>query len=210
MADQGGRGGATPQQGMSGDVLRVVSFTDAVVAIAITLLVFPLTGAQLTDQGMADQLRALWPQLRSFALSFLVVAVFWLDHYAIFSCIARVDRRLLTLNLLFVLSVAFLPFPTKVAGEHRHSTTAAVLYAGSVVATGLFSAAIWHRATSRGLLRPHVGPHRIPLHGAAVTDRARPVLAVDPGGAGQPAGGPPHVVAVLPGLLAGREEGGRT
>lgn len=83
MTDQPGRGGATPEEGVSPAAQRVVSFTDAVVAVAITL-VFPLTDARLTDAGLAGQLLALWPQLRSFTLSFLIVGLFWLHHYAMF------------------------------------------------------------------------------------------------------------------------------
>lgn len=135
---------------------RLVGFTDGVFAIAITLLVLPLTEARLTDAGLAGELRALWPQLLAFANSFLVIGLLWLLHHRMFRHIAREDERLRVLNLLLLLCVAFLPFPTKVVGEHGITTVAAVFYAASIAGTGLVYAALWSHAAGRRLVHSYV------------------------------------------------------
>ena len=136
---------------------RVASFADAVFAIAITLLVLPLTEARLTDAGLAGELRALWPSLFAFALSFMIIGRFWLTHHRVFRHIARLDERLLALNLLVLLCVAFLPFPTKVVGEHGTTTVAAVFYAASMGGTSLVFAVLWFYASAgRRLVHPQV------------------------------------------------------
>ena len=133
---------------------RVVFFSDAVFAIAITLLVLPLADAHLTDENLARQLFALWPQVFSFLLSFVVIGLFWLSHHRIFQIVDRVDRRLLFLNLLVLLCVAFLPFPTAVLGDHGSQSAADVLYAASMSLLGLASAALWRHASHRHRLIP--------------------------------------------------------
>ncbi len=136
---------------------RVVAFTDGVFAIAITLLALPLTDARLTDSGLRDQLLALRHQLLSFVLSFLIIGRLWIAHHWMFRYIARIDGRLLALNLFFILCIAFLPFPTKVVGEHGNTTTAAVFYAASMIAPYLLLAVIWYHASAGNqLLRVHV------------------------------------------------------
>ena len=133
---------------------RVVFFSDAVFAIAITLLVLPLADAHLTDDGLARQLLALWPQVFSFVLSFVVIGLFWLSHHRMFQIIDGVDRTLLFRNLLVLLCVAFLPFPTAVLGDHGSHAAADVLYAASMSLVGLASAALWRHASDRHRLIP--------------------------------------------------------
>ncbi len=156
MTDHYGGRGARPEDGTAA-AGRVASFADGVFAIAITLLVLPLTEARLTDAGLAGELRTLRPQLFAFALSFLIIGRFWLAHHRIFRHIVRLDGRLLALNLLVLLCVAFLPFPTKVVGEHGSTTVAAVFYAASTAGTGLAFAVLWFYASAgRRLVHPQV------------------------------------------------------
>src|SRR5512135_2775898 len=129
MGDPDGRGAGFEDEVPAAG--RMASFADGVFAIAITVLVLPLTEARLTDAGLAGELRALGLQVFAFALSFGITGRFWLAHYRMFRHIAWVDGRLLALNLLVLLCVAFLPFPAKVLGEHGTTTVAAVFYAAS-------------------------------------------------------------------------------
>jgi Endosomal/lysosomal potassium channel TMEM175 len=81
-----------------------VFFSDAVFAIAITLLVLPLADSHITDENVGRQILDLAPKMFSFALSFLIIGLLWIGHNRGFSLIARVDRKLMFLNLPFLTS----------------------------------------------------------------------------------------------------------
>ena len=102
------------------DLERLVFFSDGVMAIAITLLVVELSIPAATED-VGDALLDRWPQMLSFVLSFLVIGIFWMAHHRIFRYVANLDQRLIWLNLLFLMCVAFLPFPTAVLGDHDNS-----------------------------------------------------------------------------------------
>jgi uncharacterized membrane protein len=128
---------------------RVVYFSDAIFAIAITLQVIQIPVPPASEHQLGSALADLAPQFFSFALSFLVIGQFWLAHHRMFRYIDRFDVSLLWLNLLLLLCVAFLPFPTALMGEHDNDRIAVVFYAMAMAATGLASAAVWHYATFR-------------------------------------------------------------
>ena len=95
------------------DKSRVETFSDGVFAIAITLLV--LTIAQPTDYAeLADQLARRWPSLAAYVVSFLVIGIMWVNHHAIFSRLRLVDRAMFYLNLLLLMTIVFIPYPTEV------------------------------------------------------------------------------------------------
>ncbi len=137
---------------------RLAAFSDGVFAIAITLLVLPLTGAEIHDRTVTADLEALFPKVVTFALSFAVIGRFWLLHHSDVQRIARTDSRLLVFNLVFLFTMAFLPFPTAVLGESSDSAAAAILYAVTIVAAALASTAMWWYAARRGLLDPERAP----------------------------------------------------
>jgi len=142
---------------------RILALSDGVFAIAITLLIIAIAiPAATSDAGLPDALLELWPRYLAYVLSFLVIARFWVTHHLAFRLIARYDATLVWLNLLLLMLVGFLPFPTAVLGEHIGSPAAAVLYATSVCLAGAASAAYWWYASGRGnLLRPDVGRARV-------------------------------------------------
>ncbi|MET0190186.1 MAG: TMEM175 family protein [Pseudonocardia sediminis] len=131
---------------------RLMMFSDGVFAIAITLLVLPLTDTEIPDGRVGESLAALWPQMFTFALSFAVIGRYWMIHHKIFRKIVRSDARLLVLNLLYLFCIAFLPFPTSVLGEQGEEAAVVVLYAGNLIAIGLVSVTLWWYASSRGRL----------------------------------------------------------
>lgn len=161
---------------------RLVFFSDAVFAIAITLLVLPLADAKLSQANLTRDLLALWPQLLSFGLSFLVVGNYWLAHQRMFRHVVRTDAVLLWLTLVFLLCIAFLPFPTAVLGSHGDSTPGVVLYAAAMSLTGLTSVATWvYASRGRRLVAADV-PERmlrhLSLRGLAVPAAFLPSIAV--------------------------------
>jgi len=140
---------------------RVLFFSDAVFAIAITLLVVglrvPDLPARLIDAG--QQLRAVEPRIFAFFLSFAVIGLFWTGHHSIFRYITALDRVLILINLLFLGTIAFLPYPTALLGATGTSQApATILYAACVGAAGLGELAIWLWAIRAGLVPDTVPP----------------------------------------------------
>jgi uncharacterized membrane protein len=136
---------------------RVIFFSDAVFAIVITLLVLPLTAeVDLPDSGVdtAAQVWDQWPRVLSFAVSFLVIGQFWIAHHRMFAQLRRVDHALLWLNLLFLMTVSFLPFPTAVLGSAPTADDSfpVVFYAASMTVTSLALTSTWLYAVRRHLV----------------------------------------------------------
>src|SRR5260370_8623794 len=129
---------------------RVEAFSDGVFAVAITLLVLNLQIPQLdTVSELVPKLGALWPKLLSYALSFVIVGIYWVAHHNTFHYIKRSDRNLLWLNILLLLCIVFLPFPTALLGQYPEQRVSVIIYAGTLVITGLVLQALWWYATSR-------------------------------------------------------------
>src|SRR5262245_146667 len=135
---------------------RLVFFSDAVFAIAITLLVLEIRLPHLSPEaGGRELIRALLPltpKLIGFAVSFAVVGSMWIEHHRIFRYIGGWDDGLLWRNLLLLLLVAFMPFPTAVYSENHQMGAALVLYAGSIGLAGLAKVWLWRYAAKNGRL----------------------------------------------------------
>ena len=138
---------------------RVLFFSDAVFAIAITLLVVDIRVPDIVT-NTAQELSAAKGRIISFAISFLVIGLFWMGHHRLFRYIAALDRRLIFINLLCLGTIAFLPYPTALlfAGGTRQ-TTGPVFYAACVAVAGLMELAVWLYAThAKGLVPASVSP----------------------------------------------------
>ncbi len=139
---------------------RLNALSDGVFAIAITLLVLELRLPEIaTDAPPAVFARALLdvqPRLISFLISFFVIGLFWLGHHRMFRIIVRADSALSFLNLVLMLFVAVIPFPTAVLGRYAPSQPLAVMvYAGTMVLAGLTSTGLWlYTRRHRELLAP--------------------------------------------------------
>jgi uncharacterized membrane protein len=134
---------------------RLVFFSDAVFAIAITLLALeirlPEDAGGLSNQQLFNSLVAIWPKYLSFIISFLVIGNFWIAHHRRYRYIQRYDTRLMLLNLLVLMSIAFIPFPTAVISQSGNRT-ATIYYALSISITGLLSAFLWLYASWKNRL----------------------------------------------------------
>jgi uncharacterized membrane protein len=135
---------------------RLVFFSDAVFAIAITLLVLSINVPQIPADRVAEelpgQLLDLWPQVFSYVISFLVIFSFWTAHHSIFNVIRGYDRGLMWLNALFLMFVAFLPFPSALLGRYGDQQLVVALYAASMAITSLLLTVVRWYATTGGRL----------------------------------------------------------
>ena len=129
---------------------RLIFFSDAVFAIAITLLALdlrlPSGGGSPSNAQLLAQLLEIWPKYLAYLVSFLAIGTFWLGHHRRFRFIRRYDRGLLTFNLLFLMVIAFIPFPTSVISESGNRT-ATIFYALTMILGGLMLAALWWHAS---------------------------------------------------------------
>ncbi|HEX3326790.1 MAG TPA: TMEM175 family protein [Actinomycetota bacterium] len=136
----------------SSDVERIAFFSDAVFAIAMTLLIFQLSVPHGSLATLDQALAARAPKLFSFALSFLVLGQYWMAHHRIFRHVRKYDSGLMWLNLLYLLGVAFLPFPTALLGNYFHSGRAGLYYGLSLFVPSAIGSALWFYARRRELL----------------------------------------------------------
>ncbi|MCM6763071.1 TMEM175 family protein [Rathayibacter sp. ZW T2_19] len=150
---------------------RLVGFADATVAIAITLLVLPLV--ELAPRiaadggGVAALLDDHLDQVLAFALSFLLIAVFWIPHHRVFELVDDYDGGLARLGLLWLAAVTFLPFATSVIALLPDTRGAIGLYLGTMtVMSGALVLIERHLGRHPALLREGVG--EVPLRGALV------------------------------------------
>jgi uncharacterized membrane protein len=133
---------------------RVLFFSDAVFAIAITLLVVDIRVPEVVLNA-GNQLYESRDKILSFVISFLVIGLFWMGHHRLFRYITALDRPVIFLNLLFLGAIAFLPYPTALLfAGNTHEPAAPVFYAACVAVAGVVELAIWLYATHSKALVP--------------------------------------------------------
>ncbi len=142
------------------DLERIVFFSDAVVAIAITLLVLeirlPEVPEAATGEQVAEALRSTLPAIGAYALSFATIGLYWLAHWRRYRSIERADETLAALNLVGLGLVAFIPFPTALIGRHGDIPLVVAIYAVALSAAGLAGTVTWLYARRAGLVRPDI------------------------------------------------------
>jgi uncharacterized membrane protein len=136
---------------------RLEAFSDGVLAIAITLLVLELSVPSADAGDLGEALVDQWPSYAAFFLSFVVIGIMWVSHHSMFERIARVDRRLLFLNLFLLLGIAFLPFPTALLAQYvraggSNSHLAAAIYSATMALIGVAFWLMWHHLYQRPYL----------------------------------------------------------
>jgi uncharacterized membrane protein len=148
---------------MTSQTARIEAFSDGVFAIAITLLILEIKIPTSSDGHLSSSLIRQWPSYISFLASFAFIGIMWINHHRLFTHIRRSDNVLLILNLLLLLGVTSVPFPTAVLaanlgqGDQR---TAAMLYSATYVFIAVVFNFLWRYATGskHGLLAPDVDP----------------------------------------------------
>jgi uncharacterized membrane protein len=125
---------------------RLIMLSDGVFSIAITLLAFNLA-APRSWRGVADIWAALAPQLDVYALSFVVISVYWLAHRRFMAMIVTVDAPVTVLNLVMLALIGLIPAATQLVHAGGPVQPAMMVYGGLVVAIGLTIAALWGYAS---------------------------------------------------------------
>jgi uncharacterized membrane protein len=119
---------------------RIEALADGIFAVAMTLLVLdiksPVNLTFDTTAGLVDYLAGLEHSFAMYAISFVVLAIFWIAHHILFHYVRHVDRRLLWINMAFLLLVTFVPFSTDLLGDHGHLALPVVVYGLNLIALG--------------------------------------------------------------------------
>jgi uncharacterized membrane protein len=127
------------------DSRRAEAFSDGVFAVAITILVFGLLDIGSGTLSARVLLHA-WPHYFAYVVSFLTIGIMWMNHHTILGHVTRVDRPLLVLNLLLLMVIVAIPFPTQLVAEHLRGsggTAATVTYGLVMIAMSAGFTAIW-------------------------------------------------------------------
>ncbi len=145
---------------------RLEAFSDGVFAVAITLLVLQFTVPEVESGKLLAKVLGQWPQLVTYVASFLTVGIVWMNHHTIFRNLRAVDRTIQFINLVLLLTVVLVPYPTALLGRYLNSglngSVAAAFYAVVMTVMAIsFQCLVGWALTHPNLLRPEV-------HGARV------------------------------------------
>ena len=174
-----------------GETGRMISFSDAIFAFAITLIAFnlkvPDVPRSLAGPELAQWIATLLPQLSVYVFSFIIVGIYWISHHQIFERIKRRDTALTWLNLFFLLLVSLIPLPAAVLVEYGDTFEAVALYASFMALCSLMLTAIWvYASKGRRCIDKSMGEGEIRartyngLASAAVFILSIPVAAFSP------------------------------
>lgn len=134
---------------------RILFFSDAVFAIVITLLVLEIKVPHIANPTAAAinwELAHMIPKFLGFIFSFFVIGLLWFEHHRIFRYIDNYNSGLIWRNLIFLLFISFIPFPTALFSEYTHSYTAFLIYTSVFGLAGLAKYWIWAYAVKASLL----------------------------------------------------------
>jgi uncharacterized membrane protein len=139
---------------------RLEAFSDGIFAIAATLLVLEIDVNTAGGAHLADELTRIWPSYLAYVTSFITIGIIWINHHHNMRAIERPDRPFLFINLLLLLDVAFIPFPTKLVAEYlRHDgeRAAVIAYAATLLLMAVLYTIWWRYARAgRRLIAPTV------------------------------------------------------
>ena len=145
---------------------RIEALTDGIFATVMTVLVLGLSLPQvgLSESGLEGEIVNLSPHILAYVFSFVVLGVYWIGHHNQFHYIKRTDRVFLWVNILFLLTIGFVPFSTSLLGLYPFSPTAVRIYGVNLAATGLALYTVWWYATSQHrLVEKDLDPHIVTL-----------------------------------------------
>ncbi|HVU15000.1 MAG TPA: TMEM175 family protein [Phototrophicaceae bacterium] len=141
---------------------RLVFFSDAVMAIAITLMALEIHLPELEPNATTDQVNAAFqtiiPHIGVYALSFVVIGIYWVVHHRLFRIIRRYDLTLIWLNLIFLMLIAFLPVATNALGSYSNTVLITDFYSASIALIGFSEFALWFYALRKNYMPPLAHP----------------------------------------------------
>ncbi len=155
---------------MEKDVDRVAFFSDAIFAIAITLLVLRIS-VPSASESLGEALAERGTSFLLFVISFWVIGRFWVSHHRMFRYVRGYDNWFINLDLFLMLGICFLPYPTELLGLHQMQPLAVAVYAGSVIVCSGTMWVLWWYARRKGFLSAdiasadtgHTPSHSLPL-----------------------------------------------
>lgn len=134
---------------------RLLTFSDGVFAIAVTLLVLDLQ-QPIVSHGLWHAVLGEWPEYLSYMLSFVIIGIVWAQHHLMFQYIRRTDHLFILINVIFLMWVAVVPFPTAILARYLENPserqTAIAIYTGVFVVGGLQVNLKWLYAIHRNRL----------------------------------------------------------
>jgi uncharacterized membrane protein len=134
----------------------LVTFTDGIFTIAITLLILEIRLPDIPsaeiDSRFLESMAVISPKILGFVLSFFIIAMYWLSYHRLFHFIHRTDRVLMFENILFLFFIVFLSFPTYLIGLYGSHQTIVIFYAVTIFLTSAILALIWGHASRNHLL----------------------------------------------------------
>src|SRR4029453_2860974 len=149
-----------PAQAPTFRTTRMEAFSDGVFAIAITLLVLEIAVPAGSERDLWSAVLDEWPSYLAYLVSFSTVGAVWVGHTVITEFLVRATPVLIRLNLLLLMVVSFLPFPTKrlaeYVGEDRPERVAATIYGLNLLLTAVLLSVIWRYAVREGLIRSDI------------------------------------------------------
>ncbi len=125
---------------------RVIFFSDAVFAIAITLLVIEIKAPHaedLLDSTLLNSLLSMIPKFIGFFISFLLIGQYWVTHHKLFGYVENYDQKLLWINIFFLLTIVTMPFSSALYSENVRVNLAFIIYCFNVIASGIFNLYLW-------------------------------------------------------------------
>jgi uncharacterized membrane protein len=136
---------------------RLVFFSDAVVAIAITLLALELKVEPAGEHLTFTDLAHAWHKFAAFFLSFFIIAVFWVNHHRFFVYIKNIDSRLMVFNMCWLLFIVLLPFSASLTSADFFNKPAMLIYSFNILAVSCFQNLIWdHVVEHKNLMRENI------------------------------------------------------
>jgi uncharacterized membrane protein len=154
MVDRGDGHGGILSRVQHPDTTRLEAFSDGIFAIAITLLILEFKVPE--GRPLAAALRAQWPSYVGYILSFVIIGIMWSNHSHVFRLIARGDHMLGMINIVLMMTIAFLPYPTSVLarniGEAHTRAPAVVFYSAAILLTALPWSWLWMHALRKNLI----------------------------------------------------------
>ncbi|HUK68709.1 MAG TPA: TMEM175 family protein [Streptosporangiaceae bacterium] len=159
---------------------RLEAFSDGVFAIAITLLVLDIAVPASAEKHLLRSVADLWPSYLGYVTSVSTIGAIWLGHTVITEYLELTDVGFVRLNLLLLLVIAFVPFPTKLfaefIGEESPEHVAATIYGLSLLLASALLLVLWRYAVRHRLVRPDAADEEVQL----LTKRLTPALAAYP------------------------------
>jgi uncharacterized membrane protein len=144
---------------------RIETLVDGIFAIAMTLLVLNLSIPQLTGSvsniTVENYLLALIPKLFTYALSFIILAIFWRVNHQQFYKIKRANSLFLWITVIWLLFVALVPFSTSLMGSYGETQSANIFFNANLLLIGIFSGLIWYYATKKGFIDEKLSREKI-------------------------------------------------